>query len=560
MLYMCKYTPVELFRALGCDMVVPNREAEDLTSTDDMIHSSVCAHARHFLKEARGNGEILLTNCCDSMRRVFDALKAENKASYIGILDLPHSDESCAAALFARELWRIKKEYEEASGHAFDKKVFIDSWKRSAFEWRLKMRTMNDRDFMAVMGARGGEYLHKAIWPKMPYPVMDLTCLGLRNLPDPPEKAEEMADEDLLSLYASCLLKQLPCMRMTDIGSRRMLEEMPHLKAVIYNTIRFCDYYEFEYASLRKRLKLPVLKIETDYTTQTQGQLSTRLEAFAEQIGKKNKEKKMEKKTGVQPLYVGIDSGSTTTNVVVVDDKEEIRAFCVVRTGAKSAVAAEAALNEISTETGVPRDQFAHICATGYGRSYITFADSEKTEITCHARGAHAMNPEARTIIDIGGQDSKVICLREDGSVENFIMNDKCAAGTGRFLEMMARTLELDLKTMDELGLTWKNDLTISSTCTVFAESEVIGLIAENKDTADIIHGLNKAVAQRTCGMVTRSRGTGPYMMTGGGAKNPGLAGEIEKKLGEMLHITEHPDLAGALGAALFARDESFTS
>ena len=134
-------------------------------------------------------------------------------------------------------------------------------------------------------------------------------------------------------------------------------------------------------------------------------------------------------------------------------------------------------------------------------------------------------------------------------------MNDKCAAGTGRFLEMMARTLELELGDMDKLGLEWKKDLTISSTCTVFAESEVISLIAEDRETSDIIHGLNKAVAQRTYGLVQRVRGTGPFMMTGGVARNPGLVKEIEAKIGEPLSISDHPDLAGALGAAHFARD-----
>jgi predicted CoA-substrate-specific enzyme activase len=163
------------------------------------------------------------------------------------------------------------------------------------------------------------------------------------------------------------------------------------------------------------------------------------------------------------------------------------------------------------------------------------------------------MNPEARTIIDIGGQDSKVICLDGDGSIVNFIMNDKCAAGTGRFLEMMAGTLELDLKEMDALSRRWKKDLTISSTCTVFAESEVVSLIAENQDTADIIHGLNKSVASRTYAMVRRSQGSAPFMMTGGVACNPGVAEELRKFLGAPLTITEHPDLTGAVGAALSA-------
>lgn len=247
------------------------------------------------------------------------------------------------------------------------------------------------------------------------------------------------------------------------------------------------------------------------------------------------------------------DSGSTTTNMVVINKKKEILASAIVRTGAKAQNGAQAALEDVCKKLGVGRDGFAAIMATGYGRGNIHFATDTKTEITCHARGAFFLNPSIRTIVDIGGQDSKVICLDETGAVVNFIMNDKCAAGTGRFLEMMARTLELDMAQMGQKGLFWKKDLTISSMCTVFAESEVISLIADNHTDSDIIHGLNKSIAAKTASMVTRSKGQGPYMMTGGVARNKGVVQALEERLGERLYITENPDLCGALGAALYA-------
>lgn len=252
-------------------------------------------------------------------------------------------------------------------------------------------------------------------------------------------------------------------------------------------------------------------------------------------------------------IYIGIDSGSTSTNVAAIDGRGSLAAWSIVRTGARAATAAENALKDVKSQLGPRAALIAKIVGTGYGREFISFADSTKTEISCHAHGAHFADPAARTVIDIGGQDSKIICLDEDGNVMNFVMNDKCAAGTGRFLEMMAHTLEIDMPSMGEEGLHWKKDLTISSTCTVFAESEVVGLIAENTDTGDIIHALNKSVASRTCGMVKRVRGEGPFMMTGGVAKNAGVAKEIERRLGEPLRIMEHPDLIGAIGAALFA-------
>ena len=192
---------------------------------------------------------------------------------------------------------------------------------------------------------------------------------------------------------------------------------------------------------------------------------------------------------------------------------------------------------------------------TGYGRTAIESGDKSITEITCHARGAHYLNPDVRTVIDIGGQDSKVIRLDETGAVVNFVMNDKCAAGTGRFLEMMARTMEMNLDQMSVTGLDYQEDITISSMCTVFAESEVVSLIAQNKAPDDIVHGLNKAVAAKTAALVQRVGGEEKYMMTGGVSKNQGLVQTLEEKLNTKLVISENAQLCGALGAALYAAD-----
>ena len=160
-----------------------------------------------------------------------------------------------------------------------------------------------------------------------------------------------------------------------------------------------------------------------------------------------------------------------------------------------------------------------------------------------------------RTVVDIGGQDSKVIRLDEQGNVVNFVMNDKCAAGTGRFLEMMARTMEMSLDQLGNCGIQYKEDITISSMCTVFAESEVVSLIAQNKETDDIVHGLNKAVAAKTAALVKRVGGEEKYMMTGGVSRNQGLVKTLEERLGTKLVISEQAQLCGALGAALFAAD-----
>jgi predicted CoA-substrate-specific enzyme activase len=195
------------------------------------------------------------------------------------------------------------------------------------------------------------------------------------------------------------------------------------------------------------------------------------------------------------------------------------------------------------------------IVSTGYGRVSIGFANENVTEISCHGKGAHYFNPNIRTILDIGGQDSKAIKLNEQGEVIDFVMNDKCAAGTGRFLEMMARTLEIDISELGPISLEWKEDIDISSMCSVFAESEVISLIALNKEKCDIAHGIHKAIAGKAYSLMKRVGLEGEFMMTGGVAKNPGVVKAVEDKIGESLFICEEPEIVGALGAALFAME-----
>ena len=173
----------------------------------------------------------------------------------------------------------------------------------------------------------------------------------------------------------------------------------------------------------------------------------------------------------VKGYYAGIDSGSTSTDVVILDKNREIISSVIMPTGAGAANGAERALEEALKQAKLNREDLDAVVTTGYGRTAISDGDKSITEITCHARGAHFLDPRVRTVVDIGGQDSKVIRLNEDGSVKNFVMNDKCAAGTGRFLEMMAKTMEMSLDELSQVGLSYQEDITISSMCTVFAES-----------------------------------------------------------------------------------------
>lgn len=247
---------------------------------------------------------------------------------------------------------------------------------------------------------------------------------------------------------------------------------------------------------------------------------------------------------------LGIDSGSLTTDAVLFDG-EKIIASVIVQTGASNKRAAERARQEVLAKAGLKEEDVAKIVATGYGRDVIDFAHSKITEITCHAIGAKWLFPEARTVIDIGGQDSKVIRMDDSGRVLNFAMNDKCAAGTGRFLEVMARALEIRLEDMGKVSLMAQKEVNVSSTCTVFAESEVVGLVAQGFDTPDIVRGIHRAIASRTSALAGRVGVVPKVIMTGGVAKNVGVLKELEEKLGMKIAVPEEPQIVGALGAAI---------
>jgi predicted CoA-substrate-specific enzyme activase len=254
-------------------------------------------------------------------------------------------------------------------------------------------------------------------------------------------------------------------------------------------------------------------------------------------------------------IYGGLDVGSLSTDAVLIDEEGRILAYSVQPTGASSVKAATSAFEEALRSAGIPSGAVRRLVSTGYGRARVDFAAEQVTEITCHARGARYLFPETRTVLDIGGQDSKGILLSPNGRVLDFAMNDKCAAGTGRFLEVMARALEVDLCEMGERSLHATEGLSVSSTCTVFAESEVVGLIAEGHGVDDIIRAIHRAIAARTAGLIERLGVEPEVTMTGGVAKNIGVVKALEERLGHPLNVYEEPQIVGALGAALIASE-----
>jgi predicted CoA-substrate-specific enzyme activase len=253
-------------------------------------------------------------------------------------------------------------------------------------------------------------------------------------------------------------------------------------------------------------------------------------------------------------VTIGIDIGSITTKAAVMNNGT-LLGTKVIFTGYNAESAGTRVLAEILAELSIARDRVARIISTGYGRNSVKMADQAVTEITCHAAGAHFLNPRIRSIIDIGGQDSKAIVIDENGRVRDFAMNDKCAAGTGRFLEVMARALEVDLEEFGELSLRSGDPAKISSLCTVFAESEVISLISKGESRENIIAGIHESIASRVAAMARRIGVMNPIMMTGGVAKNKGVVKALEKKLESPIEISHNAQENGAIGAAFIAKN-----
>jgi len=253
----------------------------------------------------------------------------------------------------------------------------------------------------------------------------------------------------------------------------------------------------------------------------------------------------------------GVDVGSTQTKAVIVDASRRIVARSLISTGANVSRAAETAFSRALEATGLPREAIGHVVGTGYGRYKVTFGDAQITEITCHARGAHSLFPGTRTVIDMGGQDTKAIKVGADGSVADFAMNDKCAAGTGRFLSASADVIGVGLDEIGALALRATTPVRLTSVCTVFVESDIMSYLAQRKSVEDILGGVHKAIATRTMALVRRVGVEDEVTFTGGVSRNVGMVRALEAVLGRPLNVSEEGHFMGALGAALFALERA---
>lgn len=621
--YVCKYVPVEALEAMGAHMerIEPDERLVSFDAAESCMHANVCSFSKAtFETVLSGNLDgIVLTTCCDSMRRLADALRAQAPNLFIHVLDVPRDTGEAACALYQRRVAELLSSYGKFANATFsEKKLFaqlggtlcpaegtcdstleldyarlhseaapaapqVDSHDRNqaadsaAWSEGCEASERNADEAVAVpqvnctlqpqthfsptmpnvgiAGARANAEIKRILEAHGVNIAFDITCTNVFHRFVPRKT-------DTLAHYAHDVLTQLPCARMRDISPRKAFFDhvLPQVDGLVFHTVQFCDMYSYEYSDLKRTSPAPILALETDCTAQSRGQMLTRLEAFLESIGASQTEHLAGQKgfpmSKTTTFVVGLDSGSTSTNAVAMNEAREIVASVVIRTGAKAGASAERAYREVIERAGITPDQVACTIATGYGRVSIPFADENVTEISCHGRGAHYFNPAVRTILDIGGQDSKAIHVNATGEVTDFAMNDKCAAGTGRFLEMIARSLEISLDELGPAALESKKHLEIASMCSVFAESEVISLIANNEEKPDIAAGVCRAVAGKAYSLMRRVGLEGDYMMTGGVAQNPGVVRAVEELIGEKLFICEDPEIVGATGAALLALEK----
>ena len=254
-------------------------------------------------------------------------------------------------------------------------------------------------------------------------------------------------------------------------------------------------------------------------------------------------------------LVGGVDVGSTQTKAVILDGSCHIRGRSLIDTGAIITKAAENAFAAAVADAGVEADDVAYVIGTGYGRYKVTFGHAQVTEISCHARGAQYLFPNTHTVLDIGGQDTKAIRVGENGQVMDFCMNDKCAAGTGRFLGAGAFALDIPLGELGPLALGAHNPVKITTTCTVFAESEIISWLARGKKAEDVLMGVHQAIAARSLSLIRRVGVEEEVTFTGGVTRNVAMVQILEELLGTKLNVSPDAHYMGAIGAALFALD-----
>ncbi len=584
--YACSYVPLEILMASKQPF---KRIKTPIKTESELIHRNLCDYCKTVFQTVMNlekDDVFISVDSCDAMRRISDVLKNQAKVKII-TLRLPWKNNEQAVNMYINELEHLNKELSDYYNiNSFDKELSsamkryneireniwnIHKDNHSAFEKQKTIDNAFNGEFykpetnqqpedhekprLAIIGGFfQPDIFIQIINEAGGKVVLNESCQGIRaftgNYPD--------EGDSLFKISYRIIRNRFPCGRFFSSYGKNLkfLMDDFDVDGIIKVQPKFCDFYGFT----NEKLNLPVIDVESEFPQSFSGQLLTRIGAFIEKI-RKNQTEYSDGYSGKQ-LFAGIDSGSTTTNVVLIDKNKNIMFSETSPTGTNVKQTAKLLLEKGLKSLNATFNDLAFSIGTGYGRNIIDFVDDTVTEITCHARGARAFFTDIRSIIDVGGQDSKSIKLGDNGSVKDFAMNDKCAAGTGRFLEVMSNILEVDLEKMSDKALNAKDASSISSMCTVFAESEVVSLLGKGENIDEIAAGLANSIAKRVAGLYRRIKGEEPVAFTGGVARNNSVKKALEKELNITLHVPKNPDIVGAYGAALFAlqmgvRDEN---
>jgi predicted CoA-substrate-specific enzyme activase len=567
----CSLVPREIYELAG---LVPREIVLDdwprgTGAYQCVLHDNICSYAKVLFElltdAARPYPLVVVPNSCDAMRRLHDVLCRETPAERAFLLDVPHDDTASSVRYLASQYASLLERLGvTASNFAAARERATATEEAGSVESDCVGTARATA--AAVPATRPGVGIAGSVYPSAVFREVlcaagaDVAVLRRCGMRLPPTDAqgrqlcESASVAEFCERLAARYLQSAVCPRMVGEAFVRFLASeiaTRQLAGLVVPVLKFCDTYHLAVERLKARLPggFPVLLVEGEVTAGFAEQTVTRLEAFMEQL--KREPRGRTEGTGGR-CAVGVDVGSTLVKAVLVDAKMEILHTHVRGTTGRVAESSEQAVAQVLAAAGLDRGQVSAFGVTGYGRKAVA-ADTTATEICTHARGVNRFFPARATVIDVGGQDSKVILVDARGAVVRFTMNDKCAAGTGRFIEATIRALDLDFERFAALSLAATREVPVTSMCSVFAESEVISLTARGEPLSGIARGIHASIARRLAGMVRRVEGQPPFVITGGASQDRGLVRELGRELGAEVTVLEYSPYAGAIGAAILA-------
>lgn len=556
----CSLIPREVLQVAGLSPVEvrPPEEPDRRGLHACALCDNICSWVKHLIGRLATSeaSVVVVPTGCDAMTKLHDALAAGGLRSRLFRLDVPRGSEAGAVAYLAEQYVRLLAalgvtETDCAKGTSAPAGATAGGDRPLA----------GPRDARTVprIGLAGSVYPEALFCDALRGAGAQVQVLRRCGMPlpsAPPAPQGEGTDvKAFCTRLAAHYLRSAVCPRMTGSAFEEYLAgevAARGLAALVLPVLKFCDGYHLAIDRLAARLPdgFPLLLVEGDLTAGFGEQTVTRLEAFVESLAPGNAGRS---RPPHEPrLAAGVDVGSTQVKAVLIDGEGRIACTFVRPTTGLMTDASADAVAQLLQRAGVTRTAVAALGVTGYGRKGVV-SDAVATEISCHALGVGSRLREPATVVDVGGQDSKVIVVDGHARVLRFTMNDKCAAGTGRFIDGMVRGLGLDFHHFSTLSLEARAEVPVTSMCSVFAESEVISLSARGEPLAGIARGINASIARRVAAMVRRVDGRPPFVLTGGVSQNAGFVHELERELGAPVVVFEHALYAGAIGAAMLA-------